>query len=278
MEKTEIRLMVDGHVHIYDCYDLEKFFDRAVKNMNHFYHTLYPGESQSEKILLLTEGKKNNFFSRFKKDRGFSNDSGYHFLDTKEDISLVLARNNKPLCYLLKGRQIVTKENLEVLLVASGQEIEDGLPIKTVIERIIDKNDIAVLAWGFGKWFFKRGKIINYLIKKHRFPGLFIGDNSGRPLFWPTPQPFKRAKELNIPIINGSDPLPFSDEVDKVGTYGFSMEGKFNSDEPAGSLWEILLAPETVIDFFGRRDTTVSFFKRQSKIYLKKYIKERTQP
>jgi hypothetical protein len=267
--------MVDGHVHIYDCYDLEKFFDNAVKNMNRFFHMLYPGESQSEKILLLTEGKKNDFFSRFKKDRGFPNDSGYHFMDTKEDISLVLARHNKPLCYLLKGRQIVTKENLEVLLVASDQEIEDGLPIETVIQRIIDKNDIAVLAWGFGKWFFKRGKIIHYLIKKYRFPGLFIGDNSGRPTFWPIPQQFKRAKELDIPIISGSDPLPFSDEVHKVGTYGFSVsvEGKFNSDEPAGSIWEILLSPEATIDLFGRRDATVPFFKRQSKIYLKKYLK-----
>ncbi len=266
--------MVDGHVHIYDCYDLEKFFDSAIKNMNHFYHTLYPNtkESPFEKILLLTEGRKNDFFSQFKKNRGFSNDSGYHFLDTKEDISLVLARHNKPLCYLLKGRQIVTREDLEVLLVASGQGIEDGLPIETVIERILNKNDIAVLAWGFGKWFFKRGSVIHSLIKKYRFPGLFIGDNSGRPTFWPIPQQFKRAKEYDIPIISGSDPLPFSDEVHKVGTYGFSVEGKFNKNEPAGSIWEILLSPETTIDFFGRRDNALSFFKRQSKIYLKKYF------
>jgi len=275
MKQTAIRLMVDGHVHIYDCYDLEKFFDSAVKNMNHFYHTLYPNtkESPFEKILLLTEGRKNDFFSQFKKSGGFSNESGYHFLDTKEDISLVLARHNKPLCYLLKGRQIVTREDLEVLLVASGQEIEDGIPIEAVIERIIDKNDIAVLAWGFGKWFFKRGSVIHSLIEKYRFPGLFIGDNSGRPTFWPRPQPFNRAKEHDIPIISGSDPLPFRDEVHKVGTYGFSVEGKFNKNEPAGSIWEILLSPETTIDFFGRRDSAVSFFKRQSKIYLKKYFR-----
>ncbi len=264
--------MVDGHVHIYDCFNLEKFFDSAIKNMNHFYHTLYPKETSFEKILLLTEGRKNDFFSQFKKNREFSNDSGYHFLDTKEDISLVLARHNKPLCYLLKGRQIVTREDLEVLLVASGQGIEDGLPIETVIERILNKNDIAVLAWGFGKWFFKRGSVIHSLIKKYRFPGLFIGDNSGRPTFWPIPQQFKRAKEYDIPIISGSDPLPFSDEVHKVGTYGFSVEGKFNKNEPAGSIWEILLSPETTIDFFGRRDNALSFFKRQSKIYLKKYF------
>lgn len=265
--------MVDGHVHIYDCYNLEKFFDNAVKNMNRFYQMLYPGESPFERILLLTEGKKNDFFSQFKKNRGFPNTSGYHFLDTKEEISLVLARDNNPLCYLLKGRQIVTKENLEVLLVASDQEMEDGLPIETVIERIIDNNDIGVLAWGFGKWFFKRGSVIHNLIKKYRFPGLFIGDNSGRPTFWPIPQLFERAKEYEIPIISGSDPLPFGDEVHKVGTYGFSIEGKFNHAEPAGSVWEILLSPETTIDFFGRRDSAVSFFKRQSKIYLEKYFK-----
>lgn len=266
------RLMIDGHVHIYDCYDLGKFFDIALRNLEHFHNTLYPQEGPFEKILLLTEGRKNDFFSQFKEDGGFLNDLGYQCLSTKENFSLILARDNKPVCYLLKGRQIVTKENLEVLLVASGQDIKDGYPVEAIIEQIIDKNDIAVLAWGFGKWFFKRGKIVKSLAEKYGSHGFFIGDNSGRPHFWPKPQQFKRAEALNIPIINGSDPLPFKNEINKVGTYGFSVEGNFNEDEPGGSLWEILLSPETCIDFFGRRDSAVSFFKRQSKMYLKKYF------
>lgn len=270
------RLMVDGHVHIYDCYNLEAFFQNAAANMDRYYDVLYPGSGEDgyERILLLTEGKQNDFFSRFKKEGGFPNDSGFRCLPTKEDFSLLLTREDKPLCYLMRGRQIVTRENLEVLLVASGQEIEDGLPITAVIDRILENNDMAVLAWGFGKWLFARGKVIAQVIRKYDSPGLFIGDNSGRPTFWPVPQQFKAAKARGIPIFNGSDPLPFTDEINKVGTYGFCVEGAFNEDEPAGSLWEILLSPETAIDLFGRRDTAVSFFKRQAKIYLKKYLKK----
>ena len=270
--------MVDGHVHIYDCYDLEKFFDYAVENLDHYYKTLYHSEEGEksnmayERILLLTEGKQNNFFSKFKKGDGFPGNSNYYCQSTGEDHSLLLTRDGIPQCFLLKGRQIVTKENLEVLLIASGQEIEDGLPIGEVLSRILENNDMAVMAWGFGKWFFSRGKVVTVALRTFDSPGFFIGDNSGRPSFWPEPVQFKEAKKRGIPIINGSDPLPFSDEIKKVGTYGFAVEGEFNKDQPAASLWKILLSPETTINLFGRRDNVPSFFKRQAKIYLKKYL------
>jgi hypothetical protein len=272
MKKT--RLMVDGHVHIYDCYNLETFFNTAVKNLEHFYDTSYSNGSPYERILLLTEGKNNNFFSQFKEKGTFPNDSGYHFLNTKEEVSIILAKENKRLCYLLKGRQIVTKENLEVLAIGSGQTIEDGIPIETVLERIMDKEEMAVLAWGFGKWLFGRSKIIKRIIKNYNSPDLLVGDNSARPTFWPIPRLFKRARALNISIINGSDPLPFAGEETKVGSYGFSVEGDFNENEPAKSLRDILVSPGLTIGFFGRRDNTISFFRRQSKIYLRKYLKK----
>nr|NIM15936.1 hypothetical protein [Candidatus Aminicenantes bacterium]NIM82716.1 hypothetical protein [Candidatus Aminicenantes bacterium]NIN22091.1 hypothetical protein [Candidatus Aminicenantes bacterium]NIN45850.1 hypothetical protein [Candidatus Aminicenantes bacterium]NIN88687.1 hypothetical protein [Candidatus Aminicenantes bacterium] len=79
MKKT--RLMVDGHVHIYDCFHLEKFFKIAVTWLDHFYNTLYANGSPYVNILLLTEGKTNDFFSQLKKNRGFPNDSGYRVLD-----------------------------------------------------------------------------------------------------------------------------------------------------------------------------------------------------
>jgi len=270
-EKT--RFMVDGHVHIYDCYDLEKFFATAVKNLEHYYNSLYSNGSPLAKILLLTEGKTNDFFSQLKNNAGFPNTSGYRFRKTKENVSITLAKGKEAQCCVLRGRQIVTRENLEVLAIASNQTIEDGLPVEIVIEKLIEKHELAVLAWGFGKWFFKRGKIIKNLIETFRSPYLLLGDNSGRPASWPVPGLFERARALNIPLINGSDPLPFKEEVYKVGSYGFSVEGDFDPGEPAKSLWNILISPGTKIDFFGQRDRAVSFVKRQSKIYLKKYLK-----
>lgn len=266
--------MVDGHVHIYDCYNLETFFNSAVKNLEYFYDTYYANGSPFELVLLLTEGKTNDFFSQFKKKGSFSNDAGYRFLNTNEEQSIVLAKKNKRLCYLLKGRQIVTGENLEVLAIGSTQTIADGLPIEIVLEQIIDNNEMAVLAWGVGKWSFKRGKIIKRMIKKYCSPYLLVGDNSGRPTFMPIPQLFKQAQALNISVINGSDPLPFAGEETKPGSYGFSVEGDFNENEPAKSLRDILVSPGLTTSFFGQRDNTINFFKRQSKIYRKKYLKK----
>lgn len=268
--------MIDGHVHIYDSFDLDKFFKIANRYLDHFYDTLYANGSPYEKVLLLTEGKTNDVFSQLKNHGGFTNDSGFQCRETKEQESLVLTKYDKPVCYILKGRQIVTRENLEVLAVATNLTIEDGLPINTVIGKLTDANQLAVLAWGFGKWFFKRGKVIKRVLDTCRSPYLLVADNSGRPVFWPYPSAFKKANALNIPLINGSDPLPFEEEIAKVGSYGFTVEGDFDPQEPSKSLREILTIPGIGdgIEFIGKRDSVIPFVSRQAKIYFKKYFKK----
>ncbi|MCP5053614.1 MAG: hypothetical protein GY940_40985, partial [bacterium] len=144
MQKT--RLMVDGHVHIYDCYHLEKFFRTAVAHLDHFYNTLYSNGSPYVKLLLLTEAKSNDYFNRFREGEGFPNDSGYHFLETNEPTSIILAKEGKPQCYLLRGRQIVTRDDLEILSIGSDQFIQDGLPTETVTDTLIAHEEPAVLA------------------------------------------------------------------------------------------------------------------------------------
>jgi hypothetical protein len=272
----KMRLMVDGHVHVYDSYDLETFFKTASAYLDYFYDSLYANGSPYVKLLLLTESKTHDYFARWQEEGTFPNNSGFRFRETGEDTSLVLVKEDKPQCYLIRGRQIVTRENLEVLSVGSRQTITDGLPIETVIDTLIDNEEFAVLAWGFGKWLFKRGKVIARLLETYDSPYLLVGDNSGRPVFWPTPRQFKLAGEKNIPLISGSDPLPFPSETRKPGSFGFSVEGEFNPEEPVQSLRDILAAPgiDSRIDRFGYRDGVLSFFKRQSKIYLKKYLKK----
>ncbi len=130
MSKT--KLIVDGHVHIYDCYDPEKFFDVAIKNMGKRYSSIYPEDNNFQKILLFTEGKDNDYFSRFKTNGNFGKQSKYKFENTQEDCSLILLKDDQLICYLLAGRQIVTRENLEVLTIASDQKYR-GLPILKTI-------------------------------------------------------------------------------------------------------------------------------------------------
>ena len=64
---AETKLIIDGHVHFYSCYNPDKFFDVAIKNIDAMFHSIYPGDNKSIKILLFTEGKQNDYFSQFKK-------------------------------------------------------------------------------------------------------------------------------------------------------------------------------------------------------------------
>jgi hypothetical protein len=264
--------MVDGHVHIYDCYDLNQFFDEAINNLGLIFRENYPNETQFQRILLLTESRDNDFFTRFRKEPTLSPNSQYQFQRTKEEASLLLTKKDKPLCYLVQGRQIVTKEKLEILSIASSKKIDDGHAIEKGLGEIRDNKDMALLAWGFGKWSFRRGKTIANILDANKYPYLMLCDNSSRPTFSITPPQFKRAKGKGIPIIAGSDPLPFKGEEFKVGTYGFSVKGNFDPYKPAKSLIDLLISKNLTVDIFGRRDSVFKFFKRQSKIYIKKYL------
>lgn len=270
------RLMIDGHVHIYDCYDLEIFFQNAIANLDYYYNTTYKSDIPYVRVLLLTEGKQNDFFAKWREDGVFPNESGFRFVGTKEETSLVLTKKGVPQCYLICGRQIVTRENVEILSVASNQIILDGLPTATVIDRLLEKAEPAVLAWGFGKWLFKRARLIEQLIATYRTRYVLLGDNSGRPTFWPFPQLFKLAQKRRFALTAGSDPLPFPSEIAKVGTFGFTIEGDFDEYLPAASIRNLLTAQdiENRIQHFGKRDNFSAFWKRQSKIYKKKYLKK----
>ncbi len=261
----ETKLIVDGHVHFYGHYDPERFFDAAIENLNAEFHSLYPSDNKFTKLLLFTEGKQNDFFSQLKKKDIIGGKSEYKFKDTQEDSSIILLKNGQPICYILAGRQIVTREKLEVLSIASNQKIEDGLSIEEVVKGLLVKQTITVLAWGVGKWFFRRGKVIKDIIEKYHSPYLFIGDNSARPSFWSKPKLYNLAERYNVGVLSGSDPLPFSEEVSRVGTFGFIIEGDFQVNKPAESFRNILVSNKSSISLFGHHDDAISFLKRQAK-------------
>ncbi|KAA3599682.1 MAG: hypothetical protein D8M57_03955 [Candidatus Scalindua sp. AMX11] len=263
------KLVIDGHVHYYNCYDPERFFDAAITNLEISFRSNNSKEGNLQKILLFTEGKEHNNFSRFKNNgiRGHN----FGFENTKEGCSLILTKNSEPHCFILAGRQIVTQEKLEILSLASTHKIEDGLPAKEVVTTLLDRKEITVLPWGVGKWFFKRGKTIKKIVKEYHSPYLFIGDNGARPSFWPTPKLYDISKEFGVRVVSGSDPLPFSEDTCRVGTFGFTIEGRVSVDKPAESFRNILLSNKGSITLFGNRDNARQFLRRQLKHRLNKF-------
>ncbi len=151
--------------------------------------------------------------------------------------------------------------------IASKQKIEDGLPIENIVKRRLDKQTITVLAWGVGKWFFKRGKIIKDIIEKCHSPYLFIGDSSSRPSIWPIPKLYALAKKYDVRIIRGSDPLPFSEESGRVATYGFIIRGDFQVDKPAESFRNILISNSNNVSLLG---AIIFLFRKNTDLLEKK--------
>lgn len=273
IKKNKVTLLVDGHVHLYDNFDPDIFINSISDNFKKFSDSDEPGLSGTIRMIFLTEAKKNDFFSRIENNSLPLKNRDIRSENTGEKGSILLKQNGESLFYIIRGRQIVTSENLEILSVGPGEKIDDGLPASKVLDILRERKEIAILAWGVGKWLFRRGKVIKDLIKNQNHPLLLIGDNSARPSGWLKPLIYKKGEKQGVTVINGSDPLPLEGEEKKAGSYFFKVTGEFDPGKPLESLKNILASDEKRILFYGKRDSVISFFKRQSKILRKKYIK-----
>lgn len=269
----DMRYLVDGHVHYYPEFDFQTFFGHALRNLamnNRKSATKQPFVS----FLMLTEAKQHDYFADWQQTAGQERPgTEFTFRRTKEPFTLSLHQglSDAPLAYVVRGRQVVTKENLEILTLASTQTIPDGLPATEVIQRSVDQGELAVLAWGVGKWLFDRGLLVDRLVDSITSPGFLLGDNSARPWFWLRPRVYRQD---HVTVISGSDPLPFRTEASKVGRYGFYIDGPFDSDKPAESLVKRLSAAQgdSPPVFFGRRDGLFSFLSRQARVNGRKHF------
>ncbi len=254
-------LIADTHIHIYENYNIEQFISNGLANAGKF------SSEEAVKLLCLTEAKENRFFKKFSDGETCGS---YSFSKTEEDFSLKIIKDNKTEGYLLNGRQIVTSEGIEVLALATSEIIEDGKPASEVIDSLISKGAVVVLGWGVGKWLFGRGNLVNQLIDKYSASQIIIGDNSARPPFWGTPVQFLKGGEKGIKIVAGSDPLPFSEEINKPGTYNIVGTTEFNENTPGSSLNNLITSGDYKI--CGKRDSIAEFFTRQLRMYTKKYL------
>ncbi|MBU0664981.1 MAG: hypothetical protein KJ990_10610 [Proteobacteria bacterium] len=183
--------------------------------------------------------------------------------------SLTLFRNDFPEeeIHVVAGHQVVTMENIEVLALFVRQGLPNGLSLHETVDRVKELGGIPVLPWGVGKWFGKRGKIIKEFLVNHEKGNLFLGDNGGRPCFWPTPNLFNLAEKTGVVVLPGSDPLPFPSEALRVGSFGFSLqENSLHGDSPTKCLKNALLSPNVTISPFGCLQENRLFFLNQFRL------------
>ncbi len=230
----ELRL-VDAHVHVHACFETAAFLDAAAGNLARGAAAL--GLPADGGCLALTESAGARWFQRCA--AGEIATGGWALAPTSEPGSLLALREATTLA-LVAGRQVVTRERIEVLALCCPEAPPDGLPACEAIERVRAAGGIPVLPWGFGKWWFARRALVARLARG--CGPLFLGDNGGRPRVGPDPALFARARAVGVPVLPGSDPLPFPREQDRGGRSGFVLPRPLDLRAPAASLREQLLA------------------------------------
>lgn len=244
-------LLADGHVHFYPGYDQRLFFDSAAANFADAIPAA-PG------CLLFTESAGADAFGQFRRGVGTPHEGGWEFQLTAEDNSLLALRPETPPIILVAGRQIITRERLEVLALGRHQPYPDGNSAEQVIDDIAASGALPVLPWALGKWWFGRGRIVRALLNSAIADRLWLGDNSGRPAFAPDSPLFALARRRQVPILPGTDPLPMNGQATRAGRYGFVLNAELRTTHPASDLLAALRT-RTQPPTFGRRASPREF-------------------
>jgi hypothetical protein len=262
-------ILVDAHVHIHRCFDIPQFFNAALNNFQSFSTT------PSIFVLLLTETASANYFDRLQAESAHPSGllGDWSISNTQESCSLFAHRHASPSLFLIAGKQIVTAEELEVLALMTTQSFADGQPLPQVLEAVSTSGALPVIPWGFGKWMGRRKRVLQQLFTQPNSPRVFLGDNSGRPIFWPTPPFFDHASQGSpTKVLPGSDPLPFSTEVKRPGCFGGLVQGAFDPHYPAASLKEILQDPAIPVMPYGTLEKPHIFLRHQINMQLLKHF------
>jgi hypothetical protein len=188
---------------------------------------------------------------------------------TDEENS-VRAVSGERYLFIVGGRQVACREGLEVLLLGTTRRLPDGLLIRDVLTETASWRVPRVIPWGPGKWFFRRGRLLNELVEEFRSPTLFLGDEGGRPAFWGYPRHFASAARLGVRDLPGTDPLPFPHDVTKVGRMGFRVHIDLNLARPAASILRALREPTTTLERFAVLESPLRFVRNQIGMQLRK--------
>jgi hypothetical protein len=260
-------MLIDAHAHLYDCYDRATYFDSTLANVRRAWHRRGVLErpdatTHTPACLLLAEPANIHAFRSLLKQGGLTG-GRWRFAPCSDGLSLIARLDGRDELILIEGRQIKTRENLEVLSLCCRDEVPDGQATVQVIERVIEFGGLPVLPLGVGKWLGSRGRIIDELLNGPLSDKLCLGDNAGRLAMGPTPRHFVEARRRGVWVLPGSGALPFRSQAKRVGRYGLVLNSAVDRAAPATAIKRLIHAGGDPPNTFGRPDGLVDFLKLQ---------------
>jgi hypothetical protein len=266
--------LVDAHVHFHPCFKRDRFLDAACENFRR--GALQLGlPASTPGCLLLSEGRGERWFERLADEAEAIPGGGWGAwsLERGEERTVVVARRRadpRDRLFLLAGRQIVSREGVEVLALVTDSYLADGLPLFDTLGWAHERGALPVLPWGFGKWSLSRGALVRQALARRGRQRLFLGDSAARPQLAPTPGLLRLAKEKRVHVLPGTDPLPLPSQTTRAGSYGFALSGPWDESAPARSLLRQLAAQLLQPAIYGRREGLLGFVYAQAWMQARK--------
>lgn len=257
-------VLVDGHVHIYECFAPAAVFDAAAQNFAAAAQSLGCAGGY-DAVLCLVESRHERFLEDVRtgrQGRTWRGPQGIWELEPSAEPEALAVRRGGERLYLFAGRQLVTRERLEVLALGTTAELPEDEPIETTLEAIHDVGAAAVLPWGVGKWLGARGAVVARVLAEPKYGHVFLGDNGNRLALGPEPKHLAGARRDGRRVLPGTDPLPLPGEEARVGSYGCAIDVPLDGLRPAAALLA-LLGSGTAFTAFGRRTPLTRFVGRQ---------------
>lgn len=269
-EQAQGVFFVDGHTHLYGMYDRQAFFDGALAHVSASASRRAPGQS-AWGCLLFSETARDHAFAELSRHAAEGTAIGrWSLRPTAEEGSLIARRDGEDRLIVVAGRQLQSAEGLEVLALFCASEFTDGLALRDALAAVRARDALAVLPWGFGKWWLGRGRVLHEALRSEDAVGVCLGDNGGRPLGSVSPRAFRLAERSGRLVLPGSDTFPLASEAGRVAHYGFVLEGSIDLERPGAGLKRLLLARAGSPPAFGSRSGPVRFVHNQIRLRLSK--------
>jgi hypothetical protein len=211
---------LDAHCHIYPCFSVENFFHSFFENVQSIQQNTSNTITQSG--IILTETNACNFYKALHHDASVIERLKQNGYEKINDCYISTHDTSAPTLKIYPGRQISSIERIEVLALLREEPLPENMPLETLLEEIRSKNGLPVINWAPGKWSGKRGGLIQAYLKDNP-QNILLGLTSLLPEGFPYPQIIIKGIQSNIPIIHGSDPLPFKGQESLAGSYGMLM-------------------------------------------------------
>jgi hypothetical protein len=247
-------ILCDTHVHLYPCYDTGAALRALATNLRAL-------DREAVATAFLTERSDCRYFAGLR-DGSIGFPVEELAVDPLGTETVVLSQPGGGRTFLFPGRQIVSEERLEILALGIDADVTDGIPVRRVLEKVLEADGIPVVAWAPGKWFGPRGRVVESLLDNSDPGRLLLGDTSLRPTVWGEPLLMRSARARGFRVVAGSDPLPLAGEERFAGSYVSVLETALDVEAPLASIKAALIDSDVSVGRAGRRNGLLQVLHR----------------